>query len=52
MNEKPAKLAALQSLISRLSGRKDEDIPPAKGVCIPNGFIRDDGEKHLEKNYI
>ncbi|PLV45173.1 hypothetical protein NV64_22025, partial [Erwinia sp. B116] len=27
MNEKPAKLAALQSLISRLSGRKDEEIP-------------------------
>ncbi|MGQ4696166.1 T6SS immunity protein Tli4 family protein [Enterobacter asburiae] len=48
-NTKPIKLAALQSLISRLSGRKDEDIPPAKGVCIPNGFIRDDGEKHLEK---
>nr|WP_308168630.1 T6SS immunity protein Tli4 family protein [Cedecea davisae] len=49
MNEKPAKLAALQSLISRLSGRKDEEIPSAKGVCIPNGFIRDDGVKHQEK---
>ncbi|MFP1851069.1 T6SS immunity protein Tli4 family protein [Lonsdalea quercina] len=49
MNEKPAKLAALQSLISRLSGRKDEDIPSGKGVCIPNGFIRDDGGKHREK---
>ncbi len=49
MNEKPAKLAAMQSLISRLSGRKDEDIPSARGVCIPNGFIRDDGGKHLEK---
>ena len=48
-NTKPTKLAALQSLISRLSGRKDEDIPSAKGVCIPNGFIRDDGEKHFEK---
>lgn len=48
-NTKPAKLAALQSLISRLSGRKDEEIPSAKGVCIPNGFIRDDGGKHLEK---
>jgi len=48
-NTKPAKLAAMQSLISRLSGRKDEDIPSAKGVCIPNGFIRDDGGKHLEK---
>lgn len=48
-NTKPAKLAALQSLISRLSGRKDEDIPSAKGVCIPNGFIRDNGGKHAEK---
>ncbi|MEI2684746.1 T6SS immunity protein Tli4 family protein [Erwinia aphidicola] len=48
-NTKPAKLAALQSLISRLSGRKDEEIPRGKGVCIPNGFIRDDGAKHIEK---
>ncbi|MCP2229832.1 hypothetical protein J2Y91_000157 [Erwinia aphidicola] len=48
-NTKPAKLAALQSLISRLSGRKDEEIPRGKGVCIPNGFIRDDGAKHMEK---
>ena len=48
-NTKPAKLAAMQSLISRLSGRKDEDIPSARGVCIPNGFIRDDGGKHIEK---
>ncbi|MGC0857127.1 T6SS immunity protein Tli4 family protein, partial [Pantoea agglomerans] len=47
-NTKPAKLAALQSLISRLSGRKDEEIPSGKGVCIPNGFIRDDGGKHKE----
>jgi len=49
MNEKPARLAALQSLISRLSGRKDEEIPKEKGVCIPNAFIRDDGAKHIEK---
>ncbi|UTI05104.1 T6SS immunity protein Tli4 family protein [Enterobacter hormaechei] len=49
MNEKPAKLAALQSLVSRLGGRKDEDIPSSKGVCIPNGFIRDDGSQHVEK---
>ncbi|WIF57839.1 T6SS immunity protein Tli4 family protein [Atlantibacter hermannii] len=48
-NTKPARLAAMQSLISRLSGRKDEEIPTGKGVCIPNGFIRDDGGKHLEK---
>ncbi|CAX57946.1 uncharacterized protein EbC_04150 [Erwinia billingiae Eb661] len=48
-NTKPAKLAALQSLISRLSGRQDEEIPKEKGVCIPNGFIRDDGMPHKEK---
>lgn len=48
-NTKPVKLAALQSLISRLSGRKDEDVPSVKGVCIPNGFIRDDGNQHVEK---
>ncbi|PLV45172.1 T6SS immunity protein Tli4 family protein, partial [Erwinia sp. B116] len=42
-------LAALQSLISRLSGRKDEEIPKEKGVCIPNGFIRDDDVKHAER---
>jgi len=50
MNEKPAKLAAMQSLISRLSGRKDEEIPSGKGVCIPNGFIRDAGNQHVEKS--
>ncbi|TPE10088.1 hypothetical protein FJP62_21640, partial [Pantoea vagans] len=49
MNEKSAKMAALQSLISRLSGRKDESIPSAEGVCIPNGFIRDDGLSHKEE---
>lgn len=47
-NEKYSKLAAMQSLISRLSGRKNEDIPADKGVCIPNGFITDDGNKHKE----
>ncbi len=44
MNDKPTKLAAMQSLISRLSGRLDHEIPMEKGVCIPNGFILDDGE--------
>ncbi|TPE11964.1 hypothetical protein FJP62_17680 [Pantoea vagans] len=48
-NTKPRKLAAMQSLISRLSGRKDENIPSAEGVCIPNGFIRDDGLVHKEE---
>lgn len=42
-------LSAMQSLISRLSSRKDEEIPTEKGICIPDGFIKDDGEPHKEK---
>ncbi|OAT49050.1 T6SS immunity protein Tli4 family protein, partial [Providencia heimbachae] len=45
-NQKPVKLAAMRSLISRLQGRLDHDIPTEKGVCIPNGFIAEDGGKH------
>jgi hypothetical protein len=48
-NTKPAMLSEMKSLISRLSGRKDEEIPTEKGVCIPNGFIKDDGGPHKEK---
>ncbi|QKN81408.1 T6SS immunity protein Tli4 family protein [Scandinavium goeteborgense] len=48
-NEKPAKMTALQSLISRLSGRQDEEVPVGKGLCIPNGFVRDDGSPHREQ---
>ena len=48
-NTKPATLSAMRSLISRLSGRKDEDIPVDKGVCIPDGFIKDDRGVHQEK---
>ena len=46
MNDKPTKLAAMRSLISRLNGRLDHEIPTAKGVCIPNGFIAEDGGQH------
>ncbi|MBX6950392.1 hypothetical protein EX227_14935 [Providencia rettgeri] len=46
LNDKPTKLAAMRSLISRLSGRLDHDIPADKGWCIPNGFIADDGGQH------
>ncbi|HHR6136867.1 TPA: T6SS immunity protein Tli4 family protein [Providencia alcalifaciens] len=49
MNEKPTKLAAMQSLISRLSGRLNHEIPTEKGLCIPNGFILDNKENHSEK---
>nr|WP_236611171.1 T6SS immunity protein Tli4 family protein [Providencia burhodogranariea] len=43
-NTRFTKLAAMQSLIARLQGRLDHEIPMEKGVCIPNGFILDDGE--------
>ncbi|WER23230.1 T6SS immunity protein Tli4 family protein [Providencia stuartii] len=46
LNDKPSKLASMRSLISRLSGRLDHDIPTDKGWCIPNGFIADDGGQH------
>ncbi|HEF8784355.1 TPA: hypothetical protein QH450_001260 [Providencia alcalifaciens] len=46
LNDKPTKLAAMRSLISRLSGRLDHEIPADKGWCIPNGFITDDGREH------
>ncbi|WP_342760112.1 T6SS immunity protein Tli4 family protein [Providencia rettgeri] len=39
----------MRSLISRLNGRLNHEIPTEKGVCIPNGFILDNGKKHSEK---
>lgn len=49
-NQKPTRLAAMYSLISRLSGRLDHEIPTDKGICIPNGFILDDdNNKHQQK---
>lgn len=45
-NQKPTKLAAMHSLVSRLSGRLDHEIPADKGWCIPNGFIADDRGQH------
>ncbi|APC11061.1 MULTISPECIES: T6SS immunity protein Tli4 family protein [unclassified Providencia] len=48
-NQKPIRLAAMYSLISRLSGRLDHEIPTDKGICIPNGFILDDNDKHQQK---
>lgn len=50
MNTKPARLAQMKSLISRLSGRlNDTIIPTEKGICIPNGFIADDSNVHKNK---
>ncbi|WP_193216290.1 T6SS immunity protein Tli4 family protein [Buttiauxella massiliensis] len=48
-NTKPVILSAMRSLISRLSGRKDDEIPVDKGVCIPDGFIKDNGGIQKEK---
>lgn len=41
LNNKPQKLAEMQSLLSRLKGRKDEEVPTLPGICIPEGFISD-----------
>lgn len=49
LTDRPQKLAAMQSLISRLQGRPNNEIPSGKGICIPNGFIMDDGVKHQEE---
>lgn len=48
LNTKPHKLAELQDLMSRLSGRKDDDIPTQPGTCISEGFIRDGSAKPKE----
>ncbi|MDC9769038.1 T6SS immunity protein Tli4 family protein [Proteus mirabilis] len=49
LTKKQEKLATMQSLITHLQGRPDNAIPTTKGVCIPYGFILDDGDKHLEE---
>ncbi len=47
-NNKPQKLAELQDVMSRLSGRKDDEIPTQPGTCISQGFIRDGNGKPKE----
>ncbi|POD89060.1 hypothetical protein BV925_23370, partial [Pectobacterium odoriferum] len=47
-NTKPQKLAELQDVMSRLSGRKDDEIPTQPGTCISEGFIRDGSGKPKE----
>jgi len=48
LNTQPQKLAELQDLMSRLSGRKDDEIPTQPGTCISQGFIRDGKGKPQE----
>ncbi|WP_369308993.1 T6SS immunity protein Tli4 family protein [Providencia rettgeri] len=47
--DRTPKLATMQSLISRLHGRSKNEIPTDKGICIPYGFIQDDGKPHQEE---
>ena len=49
LNDKLQKLAELQSLLSRLKGRADDEIPNLPGVCIPDGFINDSRIQANEK---
>ena len=48
LNTKPQKLAELQDLMSRLSGRQNDEIPTQPGTCISEGFIRDGNGKPKE----
>lgn len=48
-NTKNFQMASMHSLISRLSGRRNHTIPTEKGICIPNGFILDDADKHQQR---
>lgn len=49
LNNKPQKLAEIQSLLSRLKGRADDDVPTQPGICTPNGFISGANIKADEK---
>ncbi len=49
LSTKPQKLAEMQDLLSRLRGRKEDEIPTQPGTCIPDGFIADNGKKNKEK---
>ncbi len=48
LNTKPQKLAEMQDLLTRLSGRQNDDVPAGPGSCIAQGFIRDGGGKPRE----
>lgn len=48
MDNKQQKLSELKDLMSRISGREDEEIPSDLGSCIPQGFIRDSNETAKE----
>ena len=39
----------MKDLLSRLSGRKDEEIPTHSGFCIAQGFILDNNRRSKER---
>lgn len=48
---KPGAGERLKDLISRFEPRALYEIPTGPGVCLPYGFIRDDGNTHFEFKY-
>ncbi|MBD2781899.1 T6SS immunity protein Tli4 family protein [Xenorhabdus szentirmaii] len=49
LDVKPQALAEVKDLFSRLTGRKDSEIPAEKGTCIPDGFIKNGSGKVREQ---
>jgi hypothetical protein len=49
LSNKFQRLNEMRSLIKRLSGRKDAEVPSLHGLCIPFGFIKDDTSEMNEK---
>ena len=41
LNDKSQRLAEMQSLLSRLKGRREDEVPAEPGICIPEGFVSD-----------
>ncbi|MGV3347128.1 T6SS immunity protein Tli4 family protein, partial [Enterobacteriaceae bacterium LUAb1] len=48
-NTVPAKRAELTRLLTRITGRKEGEIPRQAGFCLPEIFIADGEEKHKEE---
>lgn len=48
-NTVPAKLAELTQLLTRISGKKDTEIPQQAGFCLPELFIADGAVKNKEE---
>ena len=49
LDSKYTKLAEMQNLLSRLKGRKDDEVPTEAGTCIAEGFIADNKRKYEER---